>query len=435
LQLEALLTARHAVPLGALGDLFCSAFYPPAADLYDAGDVPFLRCVDIITHPIVTPDQEFARIPSDFLRANRSIRCLHAGEIVLSKVGTPCFASLLHESMPHVALSRTVLGMSGIRADTVDPRYLVLYLRSSVGFDQLMRERELTIQYQLTLDRTRNVMVLLPPIPEQRAMGDVLSRHLEEEARAQRLYTDAETLLLDALGLSDLALSPHLFYTRAYSDALAAGRMDADYFGPAHDQLTRAIGRTGQAAALGDVLEACQRGQQPTYAEGGDVPVITTKHMGPSFLGDGRDWTTREAWDRQSKARLRKYDVLLYGTGAYIGRTNVFLDDGDTLASNHVTIIRPTPECDPVYLALFLNSKAGLIQADRHAHGSAQRELYPDDIRSFAIWRPDMPVQRGLADMVLDAHAARQASSRLLEEAKRMVEHFVLGEPAYGEDD
>src|SRR5438552_3697896 len=65
-------------PLIDLSKLICSAFYPPATQLYEIGDIPFIRCVDVINHPIITNDQPFERIPSDFIKANRSIRTVKA---------------------------------------------------------------------------------------------------------------------------------------------------------------------------------------------------------------------------------------------------------------------------------------------------------------------------------------------------------------------
>jgi restriction endonuclease S subunit len=73
-----------------------------------------------------------------------------------------------------------------------------------------------------------------------------------------------------------------------------------------------------------------------------------------------------------------------------------------------------------------MNSQAGLMQAERYGHRSAQREVYPNDLRAYTIRLPPMTKQEKLAQMVLDARAARDESRQLLEEAKRMVEEAVL---------
>jgi hypothetical protein len=91
--------------LGNLSTIVTSAFYPAATDLYEHGDIPFIRGVDVISYPVITNDQPFERIPLSFIRESKGIQELHAGDIVITKVGTPCYAGILHEDLKHCALS------------------------------------------------------------------------------------------------------------------------------------------------------------------------------------------------------------------------------------------------------------------------------------------------------------------------------------------
>jgi type I restriction enzyme S subunit len=159
--------------LRQLGHFNCSAFYPAATHLYSSDGRPFLRCVDIVNHPIISKDQPFARIPASFADAHSTVRHLKPGDIVISKVGSPCYSSLLSDDMEVSAMTRTVLGMSNVKTELVNPKYLIAFLRSNYGFEQLMRERELTIQYQLTLERTRKIRVFLPDRKVQNKIGDI----------------------------------------------------------------------------------------------------------------------------------------------------------------------------------------------------------------------------------------------------------------------
>lgn len=232
---------------------------------------------------------------------------------------------------------------------------------------------------------------------------------------------------MSELGLGELDLSPTLFYERPFSESQQAARLDAEFFQPKYYALIEAIRQTGKGRLLGEIATHCERGLQPEYDDDGPIAVVNTKHMGTQFLSDDFEHCSHETWTNQKKARLKQYDVLFYSTGAYIGRTNCWFGDGKAIGSNHVTIIRPNDGCNPVYLALFMNSRAGLMQADRHAHGSAQREVYPSDLRAYTVWLPPMTKQQKLAQMLLDAKVARDESRRLLEQAKRMVEAAVLG--------
>ncbi|MFZ4701281.1 MAG: hypothetical protein ACOYMG_14625, partial [Candidatus Methylumidiphilus sp.] len=144
-EVESMLKQVPTASLGQIGHFTCSAFYPAATHLYDTTGIPFLRCVDIIDFPIISSDQKFARIPRDFVAKHSTVRSLKSGDIVISKVGSPCYASLLYDDMQNSAMTRTVLGVAEIKHDLVEPRYLLAFLRSKYGFNQLIRERELTI--------------------------------------------------------------------------------------------------------------------------------------------------------------------------------------------------------------------------------------------------------------------------------------------------
>ena len=95
----------------------------------------------------------------------------------------------------------------------------------------------------------------------------------------------------------------------------------------------------------------------------------------------------------------------------------------------HVSIIRPKPGLDPVYLGLFLNSLLGQMQTERSWTGSSgQIELRSELIEDYIVWKPDEALQHRIRKLVEDAHKARREAKRLLEEARRRVEEMVLGE-------
>ncbi|MGB3692903.1 MAG: N-6 DNA methylase, partial [Spirulinaceae cyanobacterium] len=97
LRIQATLKQRETEPLRNLGDFVASAFYPAATQLYKFGNTPFIRCVDCINYPLITQDQDnlFERIPFSFVEESKGINILEKGDLVITKVGSPCYTSLL----------------------------------------------------------------------------------------------------------------------------------------------------------------------------------------------------------------------------------------------------------------------------------------------------------------------------------------------------
>jgi hypothetical protein len=122
MRLEARLDTVGSIPLDKLCRATCSAFYPAAANIYLENGIPFLRCLDAIASPVLLPDQPYECLPEQFVYAHKNIRLVKPGDILITKVGTPCYASLLHDDMTQAALSRTVLGLTHIDKTKVDPR-------------------------------------------------------------------------------------------------------------------------------------------------------------------------------------------------------------------------------------------------------------------------------------------------------------------------
>jgi hypothetical protein len=352
---------------------------------------------------------------------------VHIGDVLISIKGTLGLVAVAEDWLPECNMNRDV-AIVKIRDSKIASEYLAAFLLSTYGQFQLLRERSGGVQQMITLGRLRELRI---PILNQDVQQLIKNRY--QDAKKQRdlacsLYTQAEKMLLLELGLQHLDLSPTLFYEHSFFETTKAVRLDAEFYHPKSYSLIKAIRQTGKGRLLGEIVIYCERGIQPQYDDEGDIAVVNSKHMGKQFLSDDFECCSLESWEKQKKARLKQHDVLCYSTGAYIGRTNCWFgnESEKAIASNHVTIVRPNSECNPLYLALFMNSRVGLMQADRHAHGSAQREVYPNDLRAYTVWLPSIKKQEQLAEMVFNAKAARDESHHQLNEAKVIVEKTIL---------
>lgn len=262
-------------------------------------------------------------------------------------------------------------------------------------------------------------------------ISDILLSALSNFEKFQLSYSEAEQELLTRLKWRELDTEHIINYSITSKDFARNMRFDAEYYQPKFKNLLNHLKKIDSVR----IKEFCQhpnRGIQPQYEETGDIIVINSKHLRLTQIDIESAERTSEAFyseENTNKARLKQFDVLMYSTGAYIGRTNVYLEKCRGIASNHVTIIRPNNKiCDPTYLALFLNSPVGLMQSDQKASGSAQREIYPHDIAGLYVFVPqnksgkvDMEWQRKLAAKVIKVYHTRSKVGQKIQEAKRLV--------------
>lgn len=288
--------------------------------------------------------------------------------------------------------------------------------------------------------RLANKDILSLPLPDSlmkkaKEISDIVASATESFEKSKKLYPEAEQELLERMEWDKVRTAHILNYTAMSTDIIGDKRLDPEFYQPKFENLEKHLKKIG-AVTLGDFCPMPSRGVQPQYDENGDVLVINSKHLGPTEIDiDNAEKTTRNFYidELNEKAWIEKLDVLMYSTGAYVGRTNAYLHDRKALASNHVTIIRPnTKICDPVYLALFLNSSAGLMQTDQRASGSAQREIYPQEIVRYKIFLPrdkngksDLAWQKKLAEKIVAANETKKFVKQKFQEAKNLVEDEI----------
>lgn len=260
----------------------------------------------------------------------------------------------------------------------------------------------------------------------ERNVDSIVKRARDEMKHSGSLYLQAEKMVLAEVALDRLDLTQPKWWTVPLSQTQQVHRIDSDHFQPKYDSLIDHLKGTGKAKVLGGISPYIRRGLQPEYFADGNIVVVNSQHLGSQLLSiETTERTNRHFWDDNKRSRLQKNDVLVYSTGAYVGRTNVWLEDQEGIASNHVTIIRPNDDCNPLYLAVFLNAPVGLLQTEKWASGSGQREIYPSDVARFLVYLPAFESQQQVADLVQQSYQARQKAHSLLEEAKTRVETLI----------
>lgn len=303
--------------------------------------------------------------------------------------------------------------------------YLTAFLRSRFGAYQLAREGSGGVQQMITLGRLRNIQVAILPQCAQDEVAMIQAAGLKSRRQSKQLHEDAQRLLEAELGLDKVTFHKPMGYVARFSDLETSRRSDAQHYQPRFRQLIDHIS-TFPSAQLRDIRSLNRRGLQPIYLRNGDVDVVNSQHLGPTHIDyEGLEKTSAKSFAAAPEAHILQDDLLIYTTGAYIGRTNVYLGNAPAMASNHVNIVRLHPGIDAAYMALVFQSIVGQFQTQQHARGSAQAELYPSDIDRFIVPLIDIGKQQAIGDLVRESLVKQQLSRQLLEQAKARVEQLI----------
>lgn len=415
---EKVIRAGSHIALGVLVSTFKKGiFYILAREYADQG-IPFYRSSNV--GAILPKDDGLAFITPAKHKAEYKT-ALEAGDLMIVKTGRSGASVVL---ALHCNVSQDVIAVK-VRREKVNPYFLALYLNTSFGSSEMNRWFQGQVQPHLSLDDARRILIALVPDEAQLEIEALVKGSARSRSESEFAYLQANELLEAELGLDKLIFQKPIGYAARFSDLETSHRSDAQHYQPQFKQLIDHISAL-PSARVREIRAFNRRGLQPFYVQNGQVDVVNSQHLGPKHIDyEGLQKTSAATFAAAAVAHIQRDDLLIYTTGAYIGRTNVYLSDSPAMASNHVNILRLRPGMDAAYMMLVFQSVVGQFQTKKHARGSAQAELYPADIDRFVVPLIDADKQKAVGDLVRESLVKQQESRKLLEQAKVRVEQLI----------
>lgn len=435
LRSEKLLRIRNSKPLFKISDFligpFGSAF--TVENYTEDKTYRYIRGKDVKQMCLMNDDNVYMP-KADFERLSKY--ALREHDILVSVVGTLGNAAIVEgDDLPAIFSCKSTV----LRTNGINPCYLLAYLNSKYGRSLLLRKERGAIQKGLNLDDLRTLAVFVAGNVLQEVIEKVYKKSIEIRKQSESMYSQAETLLLDTLGMKNFTPSAEAINVKSFTDSFAAtGRLDAEYYQPKYEEL-EAFLKSKPHSKLHGLVSFINHGKQPPYIENGTVRVFSQKWIGDksidySFLkAQEEPFTSQEFADQYSEYVAKKNDVLYYSVGANLGYCHNYLIDEPIMPGSFITLIRPDQEkIHPVYFGVVLNSIVGRMQAEKWKSASAQPYIYPKDISEFLIPLIDEVIQKQIANSVQESLAYVTESERLLNVTKGAVEIAIEQDEAAG---
>jgi|WetSurMetagenome_2_1015567.scaffolds.fasta_scaffold77178_2 type I restriction enzyme, S subunit len=364
--------------------------------------------------------------PSVFMNSNMQRSHFAAGDVLICIVGASTGTiSIVSESILPATGSCKIGILRKRDSGSIDAYVLAAFLMGTYGQYQIARNTRGTAQTGIILKDMFRIRIPIFDDANQKNINLLLKTSILANREGKRKYSEAQQILESELGLDNLNFLKPTGYTVQFSELECSRRTDSQHYQPQFVQLLKHLARF-DLKQIRSIRTFNRRGLQPVYIDDGKVDVVNSQHLGLKHIDYNRlQKTSEKAFTSSSEAHIQKDDLLIYTTGAYIGRTNVFLNSKPALASNHVNILRLNSDIDAAYMALVFQSVVGQFQTQKHARGSAQAELYPADIDKFVVPIIAPSKQAAIGNLVRNSLEKQQESQRLLEQAKTRVEQLI----------
>jgi restriction endonuclease S subunit len=396
---------------------------PPGGKFEERG-VPFVRSQNFILGMINRADIVYC--DANFHEQNKK-SAIRPGDILFAAVGaTIGQVAIVQDSIKEGNINQNIARVR-ILDSSINPYYVGLFFLSKYG--QLQIFRFVTGNAQAYLNSFQIGSFKIPVLSKQiqDELGLCFKKVEDFVENSYSLYSQAETLLLEELGLKDFKPKYEKTYIAKLSDAFSAHRIDAEYFQPAYEEVIEKLRENNiELQPLRKFILSIQKGIEPgseNYRDEGK-PFIRVSNLSKyGFTDRDQKYLSEELYQQLRETYEPKQGDFLLTKDATPGIAYVVKEQIEGIISSGILRLQINDsEVNKEYLALCVNSIVGKMQVERDCGGSVILHWKPEQVKRLQIPLLPLSIQQEIASLVQQSHEARKKAKELLEIAKRAVE-------------
>jgi len=368
-------------------------------------------------------DSDTIKITDSFHKQLRKSQ-IYKGDILIARSGSFGKAAIY---LDDETINSSDIIIIKANEEYINPFYLTAFLNSNCGINQMIRFASGGLQGHVNLTIIEELVVPLLRIDFQKSVERLIFQAHIDKKDAIRRYQEAETLLLETLGLYNFEPTAEAVNIKSLKESfLSSGRLDAEYYQKKYEEITVRIKlhKYDQLGNLVDIKKSIEPGSDAYQEEG--VPFIRVSNLNKMGLSEPDIHLDGAKYKDVIKPRK---DTILLSKDGSVGIAYKVTEDMNAITSGailHLSV--KTNEVLPDYLTLVLNSKVVQMQAERDAGGSILQHWKPSEIAQVEIPIIDKQIQQQIASLVSESFALKKQSEQLLETAKRAVEIAIEDE-------
>ena len=272
----------------------------------------------------------------------------------------------------------------------LNPFYLTIFLNSKYGKQQLWMLSRQTEQFYLNCREVEELLIPLLDADFQQEIETLTQNSFDLIEKTKSLYSQAEKLLLEKLGLKGFQEKYELSYTANLSKVFGVHRIDAEYFQTTYDSFMGCLKEHSKTVKLKEFILDFQKLKALYEPKVGDFLLI--KNVMPGI--------------------------------AYVVKEPV-----EGIAAGSILMLKINEnKINKEYLALCINSIIGNLQIGREDGGSAIAHWRTEQIKNLQVPILNRKVQEEISSLIKQSHETKQRARKLWEETKRKVEKAIENE-------
>lgn len=355
---------------------------------------------------------------------------IEPGEVLIEVKGLARKVAIVPDDFPKETLVTGSVFKLQTDPDRLDPHFLLTYLLSRYGIGFRFRCLTNTLIGFVNKTELYNIPTPEPPMGEQRKVGKSAMRAIVEWQSSSELIKEAETRLMETLGLDHLDLSSQKCYSRPFGDLEAAGRFGSEYFMPCKKRVLDALAALPHRV-IGDCVSSVRSIWNPKSVDASTVVrnFDVTDALEP-VLDDSKGTQTADEIG-SAKKQFQAGDVVVSRLRSYLREIAVVRTSNDipAVGSSEFIVLRPTQGGALSAEALMVFVRCPLLQTvlKWSQDGSNHPRFAAEDLLAIPVPDKLLEVQDDLQSLVNQAIDARRRAVSLFDEAKLAVESMIVG--------
>lgn len=314
----------------------------------------------------------------------------------------------------------------------VMPEYLTTFLNTKYGVHDIKRRSRHSInQTNVNPEEVKEILLPLLNKTIQLRIKECLDNAHIYRLESRNLYNQAETLLLNTLGLKDFQPDTDPINIKSFKESfLSTGRLDAEYYQKKYEEVINHI--TAQKYDRLSNIVSIKKSIEPgsdVYSDEG-IPFIRISDYTKFGISEP-DKKLSMSYYNENKELINKLkpkkETILFSKDGSVGTAYMLRNDADFITSGAILHlkVKNKEQIIPEYLTLALNSKLVQMQAERDAGGSIILHWRVGEIENVVVPVIDYNKQKEIAELVEESFRLKKQSEHLLEITKRSVEMAI----------
>jgi len=318
--------------------------------------------------------------------------------------------------------------------DQLIPKYLAIFLSTSVGQNLIFRNATITTQAYINNGQLGQILIPIPSFDVQQDIVDIMdsaySLKKEKEHQADSLLNKIDNYIMNQLGFKLPVEKKQKIYL-INSDEIKSNRIDPYFFKPVFFNFEKQLHESKyEIVCFSDLINNLINGfdyrsfedEGTLYLKVANIKPYRVDFKKPFYIDLENNPISKDIY-------LKKGDLLLTRKGTY-GVAVSIKEDCDFIICSEIFKITVRENVSADYLEIILNSSIGQIQFDRNKIGAIMGSLAQEAVKAIFIPVPPVDIQNKIISEVqnnlLQSNSLRKSAFDEIEKAKKEVEKILF---------